>query len=163
MDSRTVQRLAGEFNRLLRDAIGGDNFDAVCQLNAKETDPNVCHSHDFCDANEVMLAAYQATVGPMDLQSDTHRALWNAAWATAKALQDESFVKGENDSERDPLWRVQTTAPGSREPFVDWYNAATEAEALELAGEDAHRYCLPAGTTFAARLATDEERACIAR
>lgn len=51
----------------------------------------VCATHDFCDANMIMLEAFEAVVGrPMHMdggespeeQADHH--LWNEAWAIAK-------------------------------------------------------------------------------
>lgn len=44
-------------------------------------------------------------------------------------------------------FRVIARVEGVREPFVDWYDAATEAEARALWDEDAHRYGLPVAKT----------------
>src|SRR5882672_7625385 len=45
-------------------------------------------------------------------------------------------------------FKVTSTTKVCREPFVDWYEAATASEAIALAKDDAHRYGLPANTTF---------------
>lgn len=41
------------------------------------------------------------------------------------------------------LFRFTTTIAGRREPFVDWYEGATEAYAKADWDEDCHRYGLP--------------------
>lgn len=45
-------------------------------------------------------------------------------------------------------FKVTSRTKVCREPFVDWYFGADEAEALEAAKEDAHRYGLPKDTVF---------------
>jgi hypothetical protein len=47
--------LAKEFSAELRRTLTADEMDEVNRLNADEANPGVCHSHDFCDANQVML------------------------------------------------------------------------------------------------------------
>jgi hypothetical protein len=54
--------------------------------NERETDPGICHSHDFCDANEVMLEAFKVFIAGDDVMTgivtgdrDTV-SLWNKAW-----------------------------------------------------------------------------------
>lgn len=81
-----VSALAVKFHLLLRETIGAANLAQVAQLNATESNPAICHSHDFCDANEVMAAAWLAVVGrPIDLQSDSDSADWAHAWQYFKA------------------------------------------------------------------------------
>lgn len=41
------------------------------------------------------------------------------------------------------LWKSTTTVEGMKEPMVDWYDGATEAEARKAWDEDCHRYGLP--------------------
>jgi len=45
-------------------------------------DPDVCHTHDFIDANMSMLAAWEIVTGQAEIDgdNDTDTALWNAAW-----------------------------------------------------------------------------------
>ena len=55
-------------------------------------------------------------------------------------------------------YRIETSVAGYPSPFVDWYRTDTSAEALEIAGEEAHRYGLPAHkTTITWREATPAE------
>lgn len=91
------KELLVEFCRALREEIGDEEYAEVLALNAQETDPNVCHSHDYCDANMVMLATVQrvygldeesaisvmigAIVGPaIDAQPDDIGRTVNAVW-----------------------------------------------------------------------------------
>lgn len=56
-------------------------LDSVSDDNAKESSPHICHSHDLCDANELMAVAFRSVVGrDIDLQSDADTALWGAAF-----------------------------------------------------------------------------------
>ena len=69
----------------------------IISRNEAEEDDNVCHSHDFCDANEAMLQAFEQALGremhlPSEVESgDCSEAdefydmcLWNDAWGMAK-------------------------------------------------------------------------------
>lgn len=86
----TIERLAREFSKQLRQSIGEAAVQKVNALNALETG-NACHSHDFIDANEVMLSAMsEIGVAPDGfneaLVNDEKRlALWDRAWTMAKA------------------------------------------------------------------------------
>jgi hypothetical protein len=74
--------LAREFSRVLRATLDAHEVAEVIARNRIETSPSVCHSHDFCDANMVMLAAFEAH-GLDATDGDTNIALWNAAWDLA--------------------------------------------------------------------------------
>lgn len=81
-----VTKLAGAFGRLLRAELGASKFAQVVSRNAVETNAGVCHSHDFCDANMTMAAAFEVVVGrAMNLQSDADTALWTETWSEWKA------------------------------------------------------------------------------
>jgi hypothetical protein len=57
--------------------------------NAAEESENVCHSHDFCDANMVMDAAWLSLFGRSmcdHADQEAATALWNAAWDRAKEI-----------------------------------------------------------------------------
>lgn len=80
--SSSPARLAESFAELLEEALSPVRYERVLRLNAKDSDFRICHSHDFCDANEVMAEAFKRTTGAeIDLQSDEDNALWNAAWS----------------------------------------------------------------------------------
>jgi hypothetical protein len=84
----TPDAIADKFLALLRDELGDARFALVCERNLAEANVGICHSHDFCDANMIMNAAFEA----FDLlasdddetpMSDKHVALWNDGWERA--------------------------------------------------------------------------------
>ncbi len=86
-------RLAAKFAMRLREEVGGEAFETVCARNATPAyDGGACASHDVCDANMVMDAAFTAATGRAFYPDDEEggptaadTALWNRAWAIAKA------------------------------------------------------------------------------
>jgi hypothetical protein len=79
-------KIAIGLGRVLREWLTPDEMDTVRARNKAQDHPSVCHSHDFCDANEAMAEAFQSVVGAeIDLQDDSHLALWGDAWTMAKA------------------------------------------------------------------------------
>ncbi len=61
-------------------------MEEVNRLNREEYGPNVCASHDFCDANMPMAEAFESLFGrEPDLISDTDFNIWAEAWDLAKA------------------------------------------------------------------------------
>lgn len=96
MDNTTEQtaRLLGEaFARILLHQLGESEKAEMRARNAQQTDPGICHSHDYCDANMAMYQAFEEVMG-RDLlpshdigtvgMSDEDAALVNAAWDYAK-------------------------------------------------------------------------------
>lgn len=87
--------LANEFSRLLTKLVGPWKMRMIRSRNRVEPNSTVCHSHDFCDANMVMDAAFQhfgidpcATGIPdtdFPLMSEEVMDWWNDAWTLAKA------------------------------------------------------------------------------
>lgn len=61
----------------------------VIELNTRELNSSICHSHDFTDANEVMNEAWLLTYPdtPFDPHNSTHCSHWTAAWSLAKQQQ----------------------------------------------------------------------------
>ena len=51
----------------------------VVERNRAETASNVCHSHDFCDANMVFYEIL------LQHDMERHRTLWDQAWSLAKS------------------------------------------------------------------------------
>lgn len=82
-DNEAAYELANMFSELLRAALSG-NLEEVVHRNRAETNPNICHSHDFCDANQVMLDAYVEVYGnEPDMRSDDVEVM-GYAWDEAK-------------------------------------------------------------------------------
>jgi len=85
-----IEAVARQFCVDLLEVIGGEDLERVVTLNA--ADGRHCHTHDFCDANDVMLASLVA-VGhpdPTELPPDDPaaiglRQLMNLAWQLADA------------------------------------------------------------------------------
>ncbi len=80
------ERLAREFTRILRKWLTPDQMKQVIARNKAETDSSVCHSHDFCDANEAMAMAFErlGLETPNDGSGEYSFRQWNQAWDLAK-------------------------------------------------------------------------------
>jgi hypothetical protein len=81
-------RIARAFGAGIQAALTPAQFRELLDLDAD--DSGICHSHDFCDANMVMLAAFTETMGhePAFLteeHAETDLNLWNDAWEIAIA------------------------------------------------------------------------------
>ena len=89
-----AEALAERFESRLREAIGPEALRKVAELNAAETIAGVCHSHDFCDANEVMLLALEdlglpSPVDEVEAVRDEADAVVAEAWAIfRRRIQD---------------------------------------------------------------------------
>lgn len=83
-----VSALASRFSNELCSTLSAEQMQTVVNRNLQALAAGYadeCHSHDFCDANEVMDSAFQAVAGrEMDLQSDADCAAWGKAWRMAK-------------------------------------------------------------------------------
>lgn len=80
-----VRRVADMFSRLLVEHVGEDNMREIARLNSIETAACVCHSHDFVDANMVMLDAITRAIGPHPIP-DSPALMWlfDVAWQVAR-------------------------------------------------------------------------------
>lgn len=91
----TAAAIAKEFCAVLRQWLTPEQLAEAVARNAAETDPGICHSHDFCDANCAMHEAFVRcgldphSTGVPDtdhpLQSAECDELWDEAWTLAKA------------------------------------------------------------------------------
>lgn len=92
LDNDIVDQLTEQFVTVLKEWTTPEDFAEMQRLNAAETNPSICHSHDFCDANMAMLEAFEmmgvtSSVDYEDaysVEAEHARCLWNAAWALAK-------------------------------------------------------------------------------
>lgn len=81
-------RIANAFAIRLKKEIGEDKFKAVLEANRTEANPEICHSHDFVDANVLMDEAFKEVLGVLATSTGTGGklmnakadALWAAAW-----------------------------------------------------------------------------------
>lgn len=92
MKHEKAKFLALRFSYGLRTVIGREHFNEMRSENAKEQNKSICHSHDYCDANQVMLDAFLDAFGrEVNLQADPDTELINAAWDIAK----DKYLTGE--------------------------------------------------------------------
>jgi hypothetical protein len=85
---KKVIALARAFSQEVQEALSVAQFQEVLDRNAAEDNPDVCHTHDFMDANMLMSDAFVSITGhEVDGNSDEDVALWNAAWDIAKAAK----------------------------------------------------------------------------
>lgn len=81
-----VGRMADEFRSVLRSWLTEPQLVEVDARNAAEENKNICHTHDFCDANMAMLEAFETITAREFKHGDDHdSALFNEAWALASA------------------------------------------------------------------------------
>lgn len=79
------ETLARAFSEVLSEWLTPEQRAQVVERNKAQSNPSICHSHDFCDANMAMDQAWKQTQGrEVDMQSDEDLALWDAAWEIAK-------------------------------------------------------------------------------
>jgi hypothetical protein len=91
-----VEITARAFSKVLKEWIGAVGMAQTNALNANESDPLVCHSHDFCDANMAMDEALRGLGVDMDWDDEEGMPqwinnLWNAAWSMA--VDNDFYVK----------------------------------------------------------------------
>lgn len=80
--------LAREFCKQLKETLTPTEFSESQQRNLADPDPRICHSHDFCDANQIMLNAMDELGIDDDVvwnEDNDGTELVNAAWDIAKA------------------------------------------------------------------------------
>lgn len=79
-----TQNLADNFSRIIRDWLLPEEMTHVLIRN-RTNSPNVCATHDFCDANMAMEEAFVYVTGRVpNLRSEADAAAWNVAWLRAK-------------------------------------------------------------------------------
>lgn len=102
---REYTKLANEFSKVLREWLTEQEMEIVRERNheeeLKENKYSICHSHDFCDANEAMIQAMKnldidwifADEDPeaKEIQTD----LINKAWNRAKANDFKEIGKNQ--------------------------------------------------------------------
>ncbi len=80
-----ANHLADRFTKHLRKYVGDENMKEIARRNRKKPVlPHVCHSHDFCDANQAMIDAWKELWPEMEFDIDEHADLINEAWEIAR-------------------------------------------------------------------------------
>jgi hypothetical protein len=87
-------KIARQFAANLLEEIGAAKVRLAAHLNSKQSHPDVCHSHDFCDANMTMDDAFETLGFATFADSEDSETLteqictvWNAAWSIAKSAE----------------------------------------------------------------------------
>lgn len=78
----TETQLAKEFCQFINWWMSAEELAEANKRNAAEANPSVCHTHDFIDANEAMIAAFEN----FNLDVLDAPELCDAAWNLAKAV-----------------------------------------------------------------------------
>ena len=91
----TIEALAAVFATIIRDW-AGDDLPTIVERN-KTYPASVCASHDFFDANDAMVEAFERCGLSTDSLADDEVScrLWGAAWTLAK---DSGFSLSREDS-----------------------------------------------------------------
>jgi hypothetical protein len=93
IEQATAEILALEFARTLRAYLTDAEMAECIARNRAETSPGVCHSHDFCDANDAMAEAHAACDMPTCVEFDESQQpeyheracrIWSLAWDIAQ-------------------------------------------------------------------------------
>lgn len=84
---QAIRGVARTFGILLRAELGLKKLTVVIARNRKEKDLNVCHSHDFTDANMIMADAFKKVLGRPFRSTLKDNAIFNEAWDTAKTAE----------------------------------------------------------------------------
>ena len=81
----TQKKLADRFIREMLKSLSVAQLRTVDKRNAAQKDDRICHSHDFLDANMVMLEAWDSlTTTEASTMNQRHLAIWNGEWDKAK-------------------------------------------------------------------------------
>lgn len=79
-----ILKLAKDFTQLMNDELSPEQISKVVELNQSEPIPFTCHSHDFCDPNQVMIDAMAKQNEEFDAQNYEQGCAINQAWDFAK-------------------------------------------------------------------------------
>lgn len=82
----TDTTIARTFADLLRKHLTRQEWRAMGDANYAETDPHVCHSHDYCDANLVMYDAFHQHGIDINAANDDDCARWSRVWNVAMPM-----------------------------------------------------------------------------
>ncbi len=107
----TPIQLAHEFCRVLSEWLTPEQLAEINRLNAEETDPNICHSGDYCDSNQALLDAME--VFGIDGFDQSLIPLCNDTWVIARAagFNSGNIPREPASVERGSTW---TDANGNR-------------------------------------------------
>lgn len=85
-ESAACVAIAMAFCTELESVLTAEELALVRERNRAETSAGICHTHDFCDSNMQMIAAFVACGLVKDIDTaidDVMLPLWNSAWELA--------------------------------------------------------------------------------
>lgn len=135
-----IPALAKAFAAILKEWASPEEWTTMRRANAAETDPTICASHDFCDANEAMAEAFTklGLTAPGDEGCEDGSpafeetcGLWNAAWALAKK-EDLTASGWEKEFPDFPASDIPAIPEGFED--VSWHNDSCPSFLNEAAG-----------------------------
>lgn len=127
--------LAAHFTAILKEWLSDYEWREMVQRQRREKDKNICHSHDFCDANEAMDRAFSEVYGrnaffPSNVddgicdeaQVEADCNLINEAWSLAK----DSWLAGE---EREVTYLERPLGDGRTQVYsLDYHDGKVTAQ-----------------------------------
>ena len=81
------ETLAKAFSAVLAEWLTPEQRLEVVSLNKGASNPHICYSHDYCDANQAMIDALERSGAEFDCENDAQGKLIDEAWDIAKANQ----------------------------------------------------------------------------
>lgn len=87
------EQVAREFAEVLKTWLTAEQMETVVARNRAEPNANVCHSHDFVDANMAMSEVFEKHGIDVCSSMETSTPIWNAAWQLA--VKNEFWLNGE--------------------------------------------------------------------
>jgi hypothetical protein len=117
-----VHALAWRFAAFVRHDIGEERFPEMRRENVQHVGTGICATHDYCDANMPMLAAWRVTFNrDNDAWSEDDAAQWSRAWDIAKReylsadghdvpaiAYDESLLESDWTPSDESAWPTET-------------------------------------------------------
>ncbi|MGU4699207.1 hypothetical protein K6L09_21290 [Burkholderia cepacia] len=81
--------MAQSFSKKLVEIHTPEQMVDIIISNRHEDNAGICHSHDYCDANMVMLEVFEEN--NLNVEDEANHAIWNEVWDIAK--KNEFFYK----------------------------------------------------------------------
>ncbi|HDR9188651.1 TPA: hypothetical protein QDB51_002726 [Burkholderia vietnamiensis] len=91
--------MAQLFSKKLVESHRAEQMMDIIISNRQEENEGVCHSHDYCDANMLMLEVFEEN--NLSIEDESNHALWNEVWELAK--KNEFFYKMSEEKAREYL------------------------------------------------------------
>lgn len=88
--NQSIIELAAAFRSCMAADLSAEILREIDSRNAVQENKAVCHSHDFIDANQVMLDAFEKTFSREFDFTDSDHLVFQSAWDVVKA---EGFSK----------------------------------------------------------------------